>query len=204
MSDVPARSRREEYARQTRGDIVVTARRLFAAQGYAATTVNAIAREAHVSPATVYAQCGGKEGLLATLMDMWSSGELVQRIIADCAAQPDPRGMLEVLAEGYVEIYRESGDIVRIVTAAAASTESAEAFLDTANQRHREALAAILEPVAKSGALLGNLTAQDAAEIVFFHFHYGQFSLAADTFGWGEQRAASWIRERVAAAILAP
>ena len=205
MSDeAQVRSRREEYAWQTRQDVVAAARKLFATQGYAGTTVESIARAARVSPATVYAQCGGKEGLLGSLMDTWTSGDLVQRIIANCAAEPDPRAALDVLAEGYLEIYRQSGDIIRIVTAAAASTTSAQQFLTIADSRHREALAAILEPLVKQGALIEGLTAVEAAEIVFFHFHFGQFSLAAETFGWGEDRAAEWITERIAAAILRP
>jgi hypothetical protein len=33
-------------------------------------------------------------------------------------------------------------------------------------------------------------------------FRYEQFTLAADTLGWGEDRALDWIRERVENALL--
>ena len=57
----------------TRQEVIRAARTLFAADGYEQTTVGSIAREARVSPATVYAQCGGKEGLLRALMDLWTT-----------------------------------------------------------------------------------------------------------------------------------
>src|SRR5215831_20128289 len=108
-------SRRQEYAEATWRAVVAAARELFAEAGYSKTTVQQIARRARVSPATVYAQCGGKQGLLKTLMDSWTAGPLVLEIIEACAAAPSAEEKLRALADGYVAIYRASGDIIRIV-----------------------------------------------------------------------------------------
>lgn len=195
-------SRREENVELSRRETVRVARSLFATVGYAQTTIEEIARDARVSPATVYAQNGGKLGLLRTLMDMWTSGNTVERIIEECASASDPMDKLRVLALGYDEIYRDSGDIARIVATAAASTTVAREFLEVAEGRHREALRRILAPLEASGELAPGLTAADAAEIVFFHFRYEQYVLLSETFGWGVPRASEWLTERVAAAIL--
>ena len=56
----------------------------------------------------------------------------------------------------------------------------------------------------ETGALADGLSDDDVADIIFFHFRYEQFTLAAHGFGWGEPRARDWIRERVETAILAP
>jgi AcrR family transcriptional regulator len=200
--DESAPSRREEYAQATRRAVVAAARELFGEQGYAGTTVQQIARRARVAPATVYAQCGGKQGLLETLMDTWTAGALVQEIIAACAAAPTGVEKLDVLADGYVTIYATSGDIVRIVTDAAASVAEAKTFLKTANDRHHQALVQIAAQLRDTGDLAGGLSDDDVADIIFFHFRYEQFTLAAYEFGWGESRARDWIRERVRTAIL--
>ena len=186
----------------TRRDVINAARKLFAEDGYEQTTVERIAREARVSPATVYAQCGGKEGLLRALMDMWTTGDLVERIIADCAAATTGRAKLKELADGYVELYAEDDDIIRLVTRAAASAPPAADFLGVADQRHQEALAVIVEGIREVGDLAEGLTVDDAARIVFFHFRHAQFTLAAETFGWGVDRSRQWLLERVEAAIL--
>jgi hypothetical protein len=43
---------------------------------------------------------------------------------------------------------------------------------------------------------------EDAARIIYYHFRFEQFSLAADDVGWGDDRARDWIRERVEIALL--
>ncbi len=53
--------RREERARQKRQRVVAAALRLFLERGYVATTIEAIAREAAVAPATVYQAFGTKQ-----------------------------------------------------------------------------------------------------------------------------------------------
>ncbi|MGO4758231.1 helix-turn-helix domain-containing protein, partial [Streptomyces sp. 2MCAF27] len=68
MSAEPGRRRydsvrRTTQAQQTRAEIADAARRLFVSQGWAATTVRDVAREAGVSVPTVYAAYGNKTGL---------------------------------------------------------------------------------------------------------------------------------------------
>jgi AcrR family transcriptional regulator len=196
------RSRRDEYAEATWRAVVAAARELFGQAGYSKTTVQQIARRARVSPATVYAQCGGKQGLLKTLMDSWTAGPLVGEIINSCAAAEGAAEKLRVLADGYIAIYHASGDIIPIVTDAAAAVPGAAEFLETANARHLEALLAIVADMRKTGDLKKELSDEDAARIIYYHFRFEQFELAAETFGWGEERARDWICERVQAALL--
>jgi AcrR family transcriptional regulator len=198
------RTRRDEYAEATWQAVVDAARELFGEHGYSKTTVQQIARRARVSPATVYAQCGGKQGLLKTLMDAWTAGPLVLEIIESCAAAPDAREKLQVLADGYVTLYQASGDIIRIVTDAAAAVSGAAEFLATANARHIEALVVIVGQVRSAGGLRKDLSDEDAARIIYYHFRFEQFTLVADGFGWGEGRARDWICERVESALLDP
>jgi AcrR family transcriptional regulator len=196
------RSRRDEYVEATWQAVVTAGRELFAEAGYSRTTVQQIARRARVSPATVYAQCGGKQGLLKTLMDAWTAGPLVREIIDACATAPGGAAKLRVLADGYVTLYRASGDIIRIVTDAAAASPDAAEFLQTANARHLEALTEIVGQIRSAGDLKKGLSEEDAARIIYYHFRFEQFTLVADDFGWGEDRARDWIRERVEIALL--
>jgi AcrR family transcriptional regulator len=55
---------------------VDAARLLFAQQGYFATTIEQIAQQARVAPATVYPVTGGKQGLIRTLVAMWSQAPI--------------------------------------------------------------------------------------------------------------------------------
>ena len=55
---------RAEQAGQTRRRVLLAARDLFLARGYAGTTVTAVAQTAGVSPDTIYTALAGKRGLL--------------------------------------------------------------------------------------------------------------------------------------------
>ncbi len=60
-------SRRQEQARRNREAIIDAAERGFLRDGYAATTVAAIAAEAGVSDHTIYKSFGGKPGLIRAI-----------------------------------------------------------------------------------------------------------------------------------------
>ena len=61
---------RAEQADGTRHRILVAARELFLARGYAGTTVAAVAEAAGVSADTIYVSVGGKQGLLEGVLSL--------------------------------------------------------------------------------------------------------------------------------------
>ena len=65
---------RADQALQTRRRILESAYRLFAENGYAATTIAAVARDAGVAPETVYLSLGNKRGLLEGAIEMAIAG----------------------------------------------------------------------------------------------------------------------------------
>src|SRR6516164_4613991 len=108
-------SRRAEYAETTRRAVVAAARRLFTEKGYFATTVNEIAAAARVSPATVYAVNGGKQGLLRTLIDEWSVAPVVAQARERIENLDDPIEILRYLAELTRQMRQDYGDVMRVV-----------------------------------------------------------------------------------------
>lgn len=68
-------SRRLAAARRSRAAVLDAARELVFLDGYAATTVRAVAERAGVSPETVYKGFGGKPGLMKALWDTTLAGD---------------------------------------------------------------------------------------------------------------------------------
>jgi AcrR family transcriptional regulator len=66
---------REARARQTRQHVLAAASTLFVADGYGATSIQAIADEAGVAVQTVYAVFGNKRSILAELLDVAIAGD---------------------------------------------------------------------------------------------------------------------------------
>src|SRR3954468_22464419 len=67
--------RREEQAAATRTAILRSAQRRFEDDGYAATTMDAVAAEAGVALKTVYVAFGTKSGLLRAVWDLLLKGD---------------------------------------------------------------------------------------------------------------------------------
>ena len=65
-----SRTGRRPGAPDTREDILVAARRAFAARGYEATSLRSIAKQVHVDPALLVHYFGSKEGLFRAGLEM--------------------------------------------------------------------------------------------------------------------------------------
>src|SRR5262245_65478263 len=90
---------RQAQAESTRARILDAALELFARNGYAATTIAAVAREAGIVPETIYASFGSKkaliDGLIARAAPPDTASTLETRWAADAG---DPRAPLGVIA----------------------------------------------------------------------------------------------------------
>ena len=114
--DVPAdRPRREESADQTRAAVIAAARQLFAENGFFQTKVEQIAKLSRVSPATVYAQCGGKQGLLRLLMDSFTQSQVVAESYQESLAAANAVLIMQTLSAAYLQITKQWGDVIRVV-----------------------------------------------------------------------------------------
>ncbi len=205
MKDRPPgrpRSRRDEYAEQTREAVLASARDLFAERGYFATTVNDIAAASRVSPGTVYQQCGGKQGLLRTLMDTWTTSDLVQGTLDQVEDAESLDDVLIVLADSYLEFWRRYDDIVQLVLATAAHDEAAAKSLGQATIRHRGALYDIGRKVRRLAGFPDSFTDEDFADITLYHYGpQNGFHFTVTVLGWPEDRAKDFISAEFARSL---
>src|SRR5262245_41919973 len=88
--------RRTVQAQETRAEIARAARRLFVSQGWSATTVRDVAREAGVSVPTVYAAYENKTGLALALADSADLSADVPRLLEELESA-DPQGQLAAM-----------------------------------------------------------------------------------------------------------
>src|SRR5689334_19128112 len=128
--------RRALQADQTRRDIIAAARRLFATDGYQATTMKAIGDAAGVSVQTVYDSVGSKAALLLALNDELDSVARVRDMAEVVLASESSVEIAALPARITRAILDNAIDIVRVVTAAAASEPEVKQALDDGRKRH--------------------------------------------------------------------
>ena len=120
---------RQVQAAETRIRIARAARRLFAAQGYGATSIDAIAKEAGVATRTVYSAFGTKREILSLICDRWlQEAGAIQRA-EQVFAIADPVDRLRGAAGWLTNLYSAGFDVVLIFEAATDESPETKALL---------------------------------------------------------------------------
>lgn len=197
-----ARGRRADYAALTRQAIVDTARRLFAAQGFFATTVEDIATGARVAPATIYATCGGKHGLLHTLIDQWQNAPVIQDTYQRVEALDDGDAILRLTAAGTRHVREQWGDVMRVVLATAPHDPRAAESLAGVTSNYRHGVELTAQRLADIGALDDGVTVTAATDVLWFYFGYSSYFTLTDDNGWTLTKAEHWLLDQARAALL--
>lgn len=158
--------RRQAMAGQTRRDILQTARRLFARQGYAATSVTDIASEAGVAVQTIYARLGSKRGMLMALIDLIDEEADVGGLAAGIRAAAAPGQALAAEIRLTRVFQQRCGDIIGALFAAAAVEPDLAAAVAEGQRRHRDGARLAAARITELGGLRENLAPERAAALI--------------------------------------
>jgi AcrR family transcriptional regulator len=202
MDRPPDRPRHEEYPDQTRAAVIAAARQLFAENGFFQTKVDQIAKLSRVSPATVYAQCGGKQGLLRSLMDSWTQAPLVAESLQESLAAADAALVMQTLSTAYLQITKQWGDVIRVVIDVAPHDSESATVLATAQRRHNRNLTAICRHLADIDALRDDVDARLATRIITYYYGIDGLLRTREVFGWSLERSNEWALAHASAAVL--
>jgi len=140
---------RQRQALATRELIVDAACELFLAQGYMATTIEAISAKAGVAVSTVYAVFRNKRGILQAIRERWHQESGQRDIYRQAMEQLDSKRRLELAAYATRRQWETSGAMMTIYQAAAAVDPDAAAELSTALQGRRTFLSQFIGDMAE-------------------------------------------------------
>src|SRR6204780_4177544 len=194
--------RREEYADQTRGAVIAAARQLVAQNRFFLTKGEQIAKLSRVSPATVYAQCGGKQGLLRSLMDSWTQSQVVAASYQESLAAADAVLIMQTLGAAYLQITRQWGDVIRVVIDVAPHDGESAAVLATAHKRHNHNLTEICRHLENIGALRDGVDARLATRTITYFYGIDGLLRTRAVFGWSLERSNQWLLAHASAPVL--
>lgn len=195
-------TRRERYALTTKQEIVQAARKLFAERGYFATTVEDIAAEAEVAPATVYSSAGGKQGLLAEILELWAGDPQVQVTLDIVSASTEPREIIEVLATAAREMRERWDDAVRIILTTAPHDSAVAEQFARFTQFYRGCVALIAQRLDDLGGLRKGIDAAYATDVLWLYFGYGSLYTLHHDNGWSYERSEQWLASQAGRELL--
>jgi AcrR family transcriptional regulator len=201
-------SRRQEQARETRRAVLDAAHRLFIEQGYAKTTMAAVAAEVGVSVETVYKAFGNKPGLVKAVFDVAVVGddepvpmmerEFVQRNIAE----PDPRKKLLGYGEHLVTTGARTAAILLVVRQAAATDPGAAELWEQLQHERLTGMAAFASHLDEGGHLRKGISAEEARDVIWTHNSVEMWDLLVIQRGWSPERFGAWVGQQLVAALV--
>lgn len=201
--------RRQEQAAATRGAILEAAQRLFESQGYAASTMEAIAAEAGVALKTVYVVFATKSGLLRALWDLLLKGDQDDAPVADrpwyleVLEEPDPERQLRIYARNARFVKVRIGAILRVIRDAAPADEDAAALWNLIQTDFYDNQRRIIQSLDQKHALRPGLDVATAADILWTLNHPDVWLLLHGECGWTPDQFEQWFADTLCAQLLA-
>jgi AcrR family transcriptional regulator len=200
--------RRREQAAATRRAILEAAQRLFERDGYAATSVPAIAAEAGVALKTVYVAFENKANLLNALWEArLAEGEeaipVRQRAwYRHLLAEPNPEGKLRILAAQARDVKTRSGALLDVIRNATSADPEIAALWSRIQTKLLDVQRSVVEQLQERDALARGLDVRTATDILWTLNHPTVWHLLVRERGWTAERYERWLGDAFCSQLL--
>jgi AcrR family transcriptional regulator len=192
-------SRRQAQVRATRLRIIETAKALFIAHGYPATTLEAIADAADTSLPTLYRLFSSKPALLKAVLDVSFGGDDQPIAFGDrpdvqaARAETDPHAMITAFARVGRDFMERSSAIMRVLaTAATVDPEAAQLMEEIRRQRH-VGQSRIVAALSALDALDPELGSSEAVDMTYVAFSPDVHYILTVERGWTAEQYEQWL-----------
>jgi AcrR family transcriptional regulator len=201
-------SRRRAQAAATRRDILEAAQRLFERQGYAATTMAAIAAEAGVALKTVYLAFETKSGVLRALWNQLLRGDEGEAPVAErswyreVVEEPDPQRQLRLNARNSRAAKTRIAGVLKVIREAAPVDPDTGALWDRIQTEFHANQRVIVERLEERNALRRGLDVDRATDILWTLNHPDVWQLLVGERGWTPEQYERWFGDTACSQLL--
>ncbi len=210
-SDVKPRRRYDSRGRQaqavrTRAAVLAAAERRFLEDGYARTTIAAIADEAQVSVETVYKAFGGKSGLVRAIYDRALTGHdavpAYRRSDEMRDRESDPRVILRNWGDLTAEVASTLAPIRTIIRAAAGTDPDIATLLADSDAERLVRMRHHATFLADRGYLRDGVTVERATDVLWTCSSAELYDLLVLQRGWSLAEFSDLVADLMASALL--
>lgn len=202
-------SRRLEQAAATRREILDASQRLFERQGYAATTMAAIATDAGVALKTVYVAFETKSGVLRSLWNVLLRGDDRGTPVGDrewyreIHDEPDPARRLQLNARNSRVVKLRIAAVLEVIRSAAQLDSESESLWTRIQHEFYENQRRIVEGLDETHVLRPDLTVATATDILWTLNHPDLWQLLVGQRRWTPEQYEQWFADAACSQLLA-
>lgn len=182
---------RAEQANATRRRILAAAEQLFGDRGFAAVTMEATAREAGVSLATVYLYFPSKAAIVAALADEIAAAPDLS--VEQVEQEPDPVRQLRTGARIIRRLNERAWLVADVLRSAHGGDEDLTRIWELWQQRHLEAIRRGIAALHARGALRAGLTPDEAVDVFYALAGTDVYRALVRERGWSPARYERWL-----------
>jgi len=199
---------RAEQAAGTRRSIIEAGRALFERDGYAATSMPAVAAEAHVAVKTLYLAFGSKPELLRAIWDQRLAGNeaatpvLERSWYREVEADDSPAAKLDLLARQSGGVKSRTGRLLIVIRDAADTHPEVRALWDEIESKLYQLSTGVVDQLASTGALRTDLDQTEAADLLWTINHPSVWQLLVSRRGWSDDTYQQWLARTFRAQLL--
>ncbi|HEX3622916.1 MAG TPA: helix-turn-helix domain-containing protein [Acidimicrobiales bacterium] len=192
---------RAQAARQTRTAILAAAHELFVADGYGATSVDAIAARAGVSKPTVFSAVGSKATVLKVVRDVAMAGDdepvpVMQRpAYVELLEEPDPYRTIALVARNTTALLSRYAALDDVLHGAADSDADLRALWTSSEAQRLAAAEQYVRNLNGKGPLRPGLDPDTAAELVWLLISPTNYQRLVLARSWSPARFETWLTE---------
>lgn len=200
-------SGRQAQARATRARIRDAAAELFVAQGYASTSIAAIAEAAGVAPQTVHGAFGTKAMILKEAVEVTLAGgdepipvfdrDEAQRVLAAAT----PADAAAALARQCRRIFERTADLLHVADVAALDEPEIAAMAEGGAAGRLQDLGRAVDALAAKGFLRGGVTTEQAGDVVWALSSPAVYRSFIHDRGWTPARYERWLGDALGLVI---
>jgi AcrR family transcriptional regulator len=200
--------RRREQAEATRGLILDAAQLLFERDGYAATTMAAVAAEAGVALKTVYVAFETKAGMLRALWNArlreGNDGRPMAEhpMVREVLTEPDPARQLRLNARNSRLGKLRIAALAEVIRTAAPIDPEIGQLWQLINSDYHDNQRAVISSLQAKRALRPGLDVRAATDILWAINHPGTWQLLVVLRGWSPERYERWSAEAACQQLL--
>lgn len=199
-------TRRREQAEATRQRVLHVAERRFLADGYAATTLAALATDAAVSVESIHKSFGGKAGIVRALWDRSLRGTgptpAEDRSDALSAREPDARRLIEGWTRFIAELAPRGSPLLLLVKAASATDPELASLVDEIERSRLARMTTNARRLLATGQVRDGLTVAHVRDVMWLHTSAEQYELLVLRRRWPIERYVAFVRDSMIGALL--
>jgi AcrR family transcriptional regulator len=201
--------RRRQQAADTRRDILAAAQRRFEHDGYVATTMAAVAKDADVALKTVYLAFETKGGLLRALWHLLLRGDDDRTPVGgrqwyeEVLDESDPERKLRLNARNARMVKQRAGSLLAVIASAAPLDDDTATLWRTIQREFYDNQEAIVESLDARSALAPGLDVRRATDILWTLNHPHLWGLLVRERGWTPEQFEQWFGDACCAQRLA-